>query len=116
MKTIRYKLEVLVWTDPMTKAARKCGCSNVYLTRLCHMKGIPLPPRGHWNRAPAMRDPMPPLPPPPPGESEDVWIGEGQTRRLFRSGSGQAESSGVRWITSLSYSPYMDLARVGGLI
>jgi len=49
----------LVWSMPMTKAARSIGISDVGLRKRCIRLEIPIPPVGYWNLPPSRRQPAP---------------------------------------------------------
>lgn len=52
-----------VWSEPMTKLAKKYGLSNVGLRKKIRKLSIPLPKRGYWQRKQfADPDPPPALP------------------------------------------------------
>src|SRR5580658_2702241 len=56
----REELYELVWSIPMTKAAKKFSVSGSYLARVCTALRVPRPQRGHWAKqevgsAPARR-------------------------------------------------------------
>lgn len=66
--TIRLKREDLyieVWSQPMTKLAKKYGLSDVGLRKRCKKLRIPLPQRGHWQKSKYVkmlrRPPLPPM-------------------------------------------------------
>jgi len=71
----------LVWSKPMRDLVREWQISEPALRGICVRAGIPIPPRGHWNR----RDPhdpshVVPLPPRGLGESNRVYFGTRQHR------------------------------------
>lgn len=46
----RHELYNLVWSEPMTRLARKYGFSDVWLAKICKKYDIPRPGRGYWAR------------------------------------------------------------------
>jgi hypothetical protein len=75
----REELYELVWSMPMTKAARRYSVSGSYLARVCTALRVPRPQRGHWaklevGRAPARTA----LPEALPGDQR-LWSREGDT-------------------------------------
>lgn len=65
----REELHALVWSKPMRTAAAERGISDVALAKQCRKAGVPVPPRGYWNKVQAgkatVAQPLPPLPPTP---------------------------------------------------
>jgi integrase len=55
------ELHELVWSMPMTRAARQVGISDNGLRKWCTRLKVPLPPRGYWNLPPSRRQ-LAPLP------------------------------------------------------
>jgi integrase len=53
------ELRELVWSMPMTKAAREVGITDNGLRKWCTRCKVPLPPQGYWNLPPNRR-PAPP--------------------------------------------------------
>jgi integrase len=49
------ELRELVWSLPMTKAAREVGISDNGLRKWCNRLQVPLPPQGYWQVPPARR-------------------------------------------------------------
>jgi hypothetical protein len=49
----REDLYRLVWTSPVSEIAARLGVSDVALAKLCRRAAIPIPGRGHWQRAEA---------------------------------------------------------------
>lgn len=50
---IVYKRKTLykeVWSQPVTKIAKKYGVSDVMIHKICNSMAIPVPPRGYWAR------------------------------------------------------------------
>lgn len=63
----REALYDLVWSKPMRSAAADIGISDVGLKKRCRSQGVPVPPRGYWNKVLAgHRMPERPTLPPPP--------------------------------------------------
>lgn len=62
----REELHALVWSQPMRSAAKARGISDVALAKQCRKAGVPVPPRGFWNKKQAGKPvvvlPLPPLP------------------------------------------------------
>ena len=53
METItltRQQLYEHVWSEPMTKLAKRCGLTDVGLAKICRTHDIPCPPRGYWAK------------------------------------------------------------------
>jgi hypothetical protein len=44
------ELSILVWEIPATKIAKKIGCSDVMVSKLCKRWGISKPGRGYWMK------------------------------------------------------------------
>jgi hypothetical protein len=64
-KIKRSELYRMVWEEPLSKLAPGLGISDVGLRKLCQRQSIPLPPQGHWAKAPERRSPRrTPLPKP----------------------------------------------------
>lgn len=65
--TFRYeraKLYEEVWTEAVSRVAKRYNISDVGLRKICKKLSIPLPPLGHWSRVQAgHKIPVPPLPP-----------------------------------------------------
>ena len=61
----REELFELVWTEPMSKLAKKFGISDVGLAKICKRLQIPRPEQGHWVRV-KNNWPIKPKPPLPP--------------------------------------------------
>jgi len=61
----RHELYTLVWSEPITRLARKYGFSDVWLAKICRKYNIPRPGRGYWarkkagERVPIIRLPKP---------------------------------------------------------
>jgi hypothetical protein len=71
----RQGLYELVWSMPMRDAAATIPMSDVGLKKVCRRHGVPVPPRGYWNKARAgHRWRQKPLPPVQDGESETITI------------------------------------------
>ena len=49
-KISKNELEHLVWTLPTTTIAKKIGCSDVAIAKLCKKWKISKPPRGYWAK------------------------------------------------------------------
>ena len=64
-KIKRSELHRMVWEEALSKLAPTLGLSDVGLRKLCKRHNIPLPPQGHWAKAPERRSPhRTPLPKP----------------------------------------------------
>jgi hypothetical protein len=50
VKLTRKKLYDLVWSEPLTKLAKKFGSSDNILRATCKKYNIPLPKSGHWMK------------------------------------------------------------------
>ena len=46
----RHGLYELVWSEPITRLAKKYGFSDVWLAKICKKYNIPRPGRGYWAR------------------------------------------------------------------
>lgn len=59
----RHELYEMIWSEPMSKLAKKYGLSDVWLAKVCKKYDIPRPGRGYWaqrqagKRVPATRLP-----------------------------------------------------------
>jgi integrase len=49
------ELHELIWSMPMTRAARQVGITDNGLRKWCTRLKVPLPPQGYWNVPPARR-------------------------------------------------------------
>jgi hypothetical protein len=49
------EIRALVWSLPMTKAARQIGITNTALRKKCFRMKIDAPPQGYWQTPPANR-------------------------------------------------------------
>jgi len=60
----RTELYELVWSEPMTKLAKRFGISDVGLAKACRRACIPVPERGYWAKSrhgkKVQRQPLPP--------------------------------------------------------
>ena len=68
----REQLYELVWSMPMTHAAKQLGVSDVMLGRVCRERRVPRPPQGYWarllsekKRSQFVKPPLPIVPVPP---------------------------------------------------
>lgn len=60
----RYELYRAIWSEPVSRVARRIGVSDVALANICRRSLIPLPGRGYWQKkAAGTAHPRPPLPP-----------------------------------------------------
>jgi len=63
VKISRKELYEQVWTEPVTRLARRYGFSDVWLAKICRKNNIPRPPRGYWARKQSgQKVPKTPLP------------------------------------------------------
>ncbi len=46
----RTELYNMVWSEPISKIAKRYNISDVGLRKICVRKNIPVPERGHWTR------------------------------------------------------------------
>jgi len=75
----REELYELVWSMPMTKAAKKYSVSGSYLARVCTALRVPRPERGYWAKLEFGKSPArPALPEASPGD-QLFWSQEGDT-------------------------------------
>jgi hypothetical protein len=56
-KIKRSEIHRMAWEQPLSKLAPELGLSDVGLRKLCVRYNIPLPPQGHWAKAPERRSP-----------------------------------------------------------
>lgn len=60
----REELYEMVWTEPVSRIARRLGLSDVGIAKVCIKLGVPRPSRGYWARLtyghPVERQPLPP--------------------------------------------------------
>lgn len=77
-KTIRLSREPLyelIWSRPMSEAAKQYGLSDVGLAKICRRLNIPIPGRGYWAKKEAGHaPPRPPLPAIGKGEQSEAVI------------------------------------------
>jgi hypothetical protein len=82
-KITRTQLYELIWSEPMSRIAKRYPVSDSGLRKICKRLHIPLPAAGHWQRIKAGRDiAVPPLPDDPGVEQEYVFtesISSGET-------------------------------------
>lgn len=50
MRLTREQLYDLVWSEPMIKAAKRFGLSDVGLKKICIKNAVPVPSRGYWRK------------------------------------------------------------------
>ena len=73
----REELYELVWSMPMTKAAKRFSVSGSYLARVCALLRVPRPVRGYWAKLEVGKAPArPALPEVLPGDQLN-WSQEG---------------------------------------
>lgn len=78
----REQLYELVWSMPMTKAAKKYSVSGSYLARICTALRVPRPQRGYWAKLEVGKAPArPELPEALPGD-QLCWSQEGDAPAL----------------------------------
>jgi hypothetical protein len=75
----RQQLYELVWSKPMRDAAHDHDISNVGLKRVCLRQGVPVPPRGYWNKKRAGHK----VPPPPRPKLPPAAVGQSNEFALF---------------------------------
>jgi len=77
----REELYEMVWSEPITRIAKRLGASDVAISKICRKMNVPRPPRGHWARAqhgyPTIQPPLPKAKPDTPRE----WVLTPQGRR-----------------------------------
>ncbi len=54
-KIKRSELHRMVWEEPLSKLAPRLGLSDVGLRKISKRQNSPLPPQGHWAKAPGRR-------------------------------------------------------------
>ena len=86
MRLTREELFRQIWAEPLRIVAARYDLSGNGLAKICDRLAIPRPPRTHWTRAEADRDPLPDLPPPPVGLSEEIALGKQPTTRRAATG------------------------------
>lgn len=69
----REELHEIVWSLPMTRAAKRFGLSDNGLRKACKKLCVPTPPRGYWAGGSGRRRPLE-LPEAKPGWPEEVWL------------------------------------------
>lgn len=77
----RRELYELVWSTPMTTAARQLGISANGLAKICDRLLVPYPTRGHWTRAAEERPKPAPLPKSRDLDAIPIVIGQTASRR-----------------------------------
>lgn len=78
----REQLYDLVWSESMSKLARKLGLSDRGLAKACARAGVPVPARGYWAKLKhGARIDRSPLPPAAAGTPQIVEV----TRGLHKS-------------------------------
>jgi len=75
----REKLYELVWSMPMTKAAKKYSVSGSYLARVCTAIRVPRPQRGYWSKLEVGKTPARPALPEALLGDQLFWSQEGDT-------------------------------------
>ena len=71
----RENLHALVWSQPMSKLAKRFGVSDVAIAKACAKICVPVPPRGYWARKAANKSVVTvALPPRPLGLEDDIEI------------------------------------------
>jgi len=84
----REELFELVWTEPMTTAAKRFGVSDSYLSRVCYRLNVPRPARGYWAKLAVGKAPArPTLPEVLPGD-EVSWEQGGTLPNVSRASPG----------------------------
>lgn len=69
----------LVWSEPMTKVAKRFEVSGSYMARICNLLNVPRPERGHWAKlAVGKAEPPRPLPEARPGD-QLTWSSAGES-------------------------------------
>ena len=97
----REELHELVWSTPMTKAAKKYSVSGSYLARICTALRVPRPQRGYWAKLEVGKAPaQPALPEALPGD------------QLFWSQGGNTPAPRVRAVTAPSEPARQRVRRV----
>lgn len=77
----RKELYDLVWSEPISKLAKRFGLSDVGLGKICRRAGIPLPGRGYWAKyKPGRKTRTKSLPPAKAGISETIIISPSEAR------------------------------------
>jgi len=77
----RTELYELIWSEPMTKIAKRLGISDVGLAKACRRANIPVPNRGYWVKTQHGKTVTRPLlPPAKSGQPEVVVIAPPEPR------------------------------------
>jgi len=80
----RDELYRLVWSEPMTRLAKRYEVSDSYLARICKLLNVPRPGLGYWAKLEVGKaPPQTPLPPAQPGDPLE-WTKEGMAPRVPR--------------------------------
>ncbi|WP_156347475.1 MULTISPECIES: hypothetical protein [unclassified Sphingomonas] len=80
----REELYRLVWSEPMTRLAKRFEVSDSYLARICKLLNVPRPGLGYWAKMEVGKaPPQTPLPPAQPGDALE-WTKEGMAPRVPR--------------------------------
>ncbi|HSW29042.1 MAG TPA: hypothetical protein VLH75_06030 [Longimicrobiales bacterium] len=80
LRMTRAELAERIWTTPVARLAEEWGLSGPGLAKACRRLKIPVPPRGHWAKRAAGRNPRrPALPLLPSGQAQEivVWVSSG---------------------------------------
>lgn len=64
------ELHAAVWSRPISTVAVELGVSDTWLRKLCHAHGVPVPPRGYWQKLKANHH----MPNPPVAAGEDLEV------------------------------------------
>ncbi len=76
----RAELAQRVWERPVSALASEWGISGPGLAKACRRLQIPVPPRGHWAKRAAGRNPRRPAVPVLPSEQAQeivIWLSPG---------------------------------------
>jgi hypothetical protein len=84
----REDLYSLVWSVPMTVAAKRLNISDVYLAKVCIALAVPHPPRGWWRKVntghAGVRPPLPMLKPGFPDRWAKAQMGSAPIKQYYR--------------------------------
>jgi hypothetical protein len=88
----RRELYEMVWRTPLDALAKKYGLSGRGLAKICERHGIPVPPRGYWQRSGvqrrAMRRPLIELQTPETADAS-IYLGGGHDYRATQEEAGK---------------------------
>lgn len=109
----RLELYELVWSEPLTRLAKRFGISDVGFAKACRRANVPVPPRGYWAKRAAgqslARTPLPEADEqvtsftasePKPSfrvPEDDVWLAERNALEADAAYAIEVEEKPRRW-------------------